>query len=39
VLINGDELAKLLIQRSAGIRTADTTRLQRVNLSGYEEDD
>jgi restriction system protein len=38
VLIDGDELAQLMIEHGVGVRTTQTIRLQRVDLSDYEED-
>ncbi len=38
VLIDGDELAQLMIEHGVGVRTTRTIRLQRVDLSDCEED-
>jgi restriction system protein len=39
VLIDGDELAKLMIEHGVGVRTVKTVHVQRVDLSDYEDDD
>ncbi len=38
VLIDGDELARLMIEHGVGVRTAETLRIQRLDLSPYEDD-
>lgn len=39
VLIDGEELARLMIEHGVGVRTVQTIRIQRVDLSDYEEDE
>ena len=39
VLIDGDELARLMIEHGVGVRTVQTIRIQRVDLSDYEDED
>lgn len=39
VLIDGSELAALMIEHEVGIRTVQTIRVQRVDLDAYEEDE
>jgi restriction system protein len=39
VLIDGAELARLMIEHDMGVRTVHTIRVQRVELEPYEEDD
>ena len=38
VLIDGPELASLMIEHDIGVRTVQTIRIQRVDLETYEED-
>ncbi|MFL1464333.1 restriction endonuclease [Roseococcus sp. DSY-14] len=38
VLIDGDELSQLMIEHGVGVRTVESLRIQRVDLSPYEED-
>lgn len=39
VLIDGDELARLLIENEVGVRTVQTVRIQRIDLDAYEDDE
>ena len=39
VLIDGAELAALMVQHEVGVRTIQTIRVQRVDLESYEEDE
>jgi restriction system protein len=39
VLIDGEELARLMIEHGVGVRTVETIRIQRVDLSDYEEEE
>lgn len=39
VLIDGDELARMMMEHSIGVRTVQTIRVQKVDLSAYEDDD
>ena len=36
VLIDGDELARLMIEYEIGVRTVQTVRVQRLDLEAYE---
>lgn len=36
VLIDGDELARLMIEHEIGVRTVQTVRIQRLDLEAYE---
>ncbi len=38
VLIDGDELARLMIEHGVGVRTTETLRIQRLDLTPYEDD-
>jgi restriction system protein len=38
VLIDGPELARLMIEHEIGVRTVQTIKLQRVDLEAYEEE-
>ena len=38
VLIDGAELARLMIEHDIGVRTVQTIKVQRVDLEAYEED-
>jgi restriction system protein len=39
ILIDGAELARLMIQYEVGVRTVQTIRVQRVDLESYEDDE
>jgi len=39
VLIDGEELARLMIEHEVGVRTVQTIKVQRVDLEAYAEDD
>ncbi|MCX8133315.1 MAG: restriction endonuclease [Roseococcus sp.] len=39
VLIDGEELARLMIEHGVGVRTVETIRIQRVDLSDFEEEE
>lgn len=39
VLINGTQLAELMLEHEVGVRTVQTIRLQRLDLDTYEDDD
>ncbi len=39
VLIDGDELARLMIEHGVGLRTVQTIRVQRLDLEAYEDSD
>lgn len=39
VLIDGEELARLMMDRGVGLRTLQTIQIQRVDLSDYEDED
>lgn len=39
VLINGQQLAELMIEHDVGVRTVQTIRLQRLDLEAYEDDE
>jgi restriction system protein len=39
VLIDGDELARLMIEHEVGVRTVRTVRIQRLDLEPYEDDE
>ena len=39
VLIDGDELARLMIEHGVGLRTVQTIRVQRLGLEAYEDSD
>lgn len=39
VLLDGEELARLLIEHEVGVRTIQTIRVQRVDLSDYAEEE
>jgi restriction endonuclease Mrr len=36
VLIDGDELARLMIEHEVGLRTVQTVRIQRLDPEAYE---
>ncbi|HTB42081.1 MAG TPA: hypothetical protein VK741_00550 [Acetobacteraceae bacterium] len=38
MLIDGPELARLMIEHDIGVRTVQTIKLQRVDLEAYEDD-
>ncbi len=38
ILIDGEELARLMIEHEVGIRTVQTIRVQRIDLELYEDD-
>jgi restriction endonuclease Mrr len=37
-LIDGSELARLMIEHEIGVRTVETIKVQRLDLEAYEED-
>lgn len=39
VLIDGEELARLMIEHEVGVRTVQTVRVQRLDLDAYEDED
>lgn len=39
VLIDGDELARMMMDHDIGVRTVQTIRVQKVDLSAYEDED
>ncbi|MEO8713409.1 MAG: restriction endonuclease [Acetobacteraceae bacterium] len=39
VLIDGPELARMMIEREVGVRTVQTIRVQRIDLESYEADE
>ena len=39
VLIDGDELARLMVEHEIGVRTVQTIRVQRLDLEAYENGD
>ena len=39
VLIDGEELARLLIEHEVGVRTVQTVHIQRIDLDAYEDDE
>jgi restriction system protein len=39
VLINGEQLAQLMIEHEVGVRTVDTVRIQALDLEAYEGDE
>jgi len=39
VLIDGEELARLMVEHEVGVRTVQVIKIQRVDLEGYEDDE
>lgn len=39
VLIDGAELARMMIEHEVGVRTVQTIRVQRIDLEPYESDE
>jgi restriction endonuclease Mrr len=37
--IDGEELARLMIEHEVGVRTVQTIRIQRLNLQAFEDED